>query len=277
MGSGARYSAYGMFRAHSLLWHYLWVAPNILLLVLSFLVWKRKLIRQIPAFFAFAVLGAIAELTVYFADIAPSISPRTFWRIEWVGALFVGLLKFILIGEIFAHVFGPYTPVAKLGKGLIRSLGIVLVLAGTALAILGPPDGRIGIVSGAHLSEYAVYLVESGLLVFIFLFAAYFRLTWPRLQFGLTLGLSISSCVHLATLAITNSGVTGTGETGYARITLIFLNMATYHAVVLMWFYYLLVPGKDGAKPPRPPKPSAPLPENDLSLWNRELERLIHQ
>ena len=253
-----------MLRAHSLLWHYLWVAPNILLLILGFLTWRRGLYRQIPAFFAFAVLGAISESSVYAADMIPSIDPLTFWRIEWVGVLIVGLLKFVLIAEIFAHVFGPYAPVAKIGKALIRWLGVVLVLAGTALAAFAPPDGRFGVVSGAHLSEHAVYFVESGLLLFIFLFAAYFRLPWPRQQFGITLGLSISSCVHLATLALTNSGVTES-----MRMVLVFFNMATYHAVVLMWFYYLLVPQKVIAKP------VVPLPEHNLEDWNRELERLL--
>jgi hypothetical protein len=255
-----------MLRAHSLLWHYLWVAPNILLLILGFLMWRRGLYRQIPAFFAFAILGALSESSVYAADMIPSIDGWTFWRIEWGSVLVIGLLKFVLIAEIFAHVFGPYAPVAKLGQGLIRSLGVVLVLAGTALAALAPPDGRFGLISDAHLSELAVYLVESGLLVFIFLFAAYFRLPWPRQQFGIALGLSISSCVHLATLALTNGGVTES-----KRMVLVFFNMTTYHAVVLTWFYYLLVPQKVIAKP------VVPLPDHNLEVWNRELERLIQK
>ena len=46
--------------------------------------------------------------------------------------------------------------------------------------------------------------------------------------------------------------------------------MATYHVCVLIWFYYLLVPQKI------PAKPVVPLPENNLDVWNRELERLVH-
>jgi hypothetical protein len=53
----------------------------------------------------------------------------------------------------------------------------------------------------------------------------------------------------------------------------VFLNMATYHAVVLLWFYYLLA----SAKNMEAQKPSVPLPENNLEVWNRELERLIQQ
>ncbi len=52
---------------------------------------------------------------------------------------------------------------------------------------------------------------------------------------------------------------------------LVFLNMATYHVCVLIWFYYLLLPQKSPIMSPAPP------PENNLELWNRELERLLQQ
>jgi len=48
-----------------------------------------------------------------------------------------------------------------------------------------------------------------------------------------------------------------------------FANMATYHGCVLLWFYYLLGPQ------PVAVKSVAVLPDNNLDLWNRELERLL--
>jgi hypothetical protein len=47
--------------------------------------------------------------------------------------------------------------------------------------------------------------------------------------------------------------------------------MATYHVCVLIWFYFLLVPKKPAANV------AVPLPENNLEVWNRELERLAQQ
>ena len=64
-----------MLQAHSFLWHYLWVAPNILLLVLAVLLWRRKLHKQFPIFLTFAVVSSIEQLTVYAADVLPSVSP----------------------------------------------------------------------------------------------------------------------------------------------------------------------------------------------------------
>jgi hypothetical protein len=254
-----------MLRAHSLLWHYLWVAPNILLLVLGFLIWKKKLIREIPAFFAFAVLSAVAELTEYATDVTPSVSALTYWRADWMRLLIQGILKFVLIGEIFAHVFGSYESIARLGRLLIRALGVVLVFAAAIAAAYTPQNGHFGIISGARLLEQTIYLIESGLLAFIFVFSFYFHLTWDRRLFGITLGLSISSCVHLASWAVLDT----LGLPDSKRIIFVFLDMITYHAVVLMWFYYLLVPQKVITKP------AVPLPDHNLEVWNRELERLL--
>lgn len=55
------------------------------------------------------------------------------------------------------------------------------------------------------------------------------------------------------------------------RELLDFLNMATYHACVLIWFYYLLSPAKSTTVP------AVSLPENSLAIWNQELERLLQQ
>jgi hypothetical protein len=253
-----------MLQAHSFLWHYLWVVPNVLLFTLAFFAWQRKLHKQFPVFVTFAVLGALEQLVVYAADVLPAVSPESFWRVFWAGLLIEALIKFALIGEIFVHVFGKYASVAKLGTVMIRAVGVVLVLIAVITAAYAPKDSLFGIVSGAHILEQTIYMVECGLLLFIFIFSAYFHLSWHRAAFGIALGLSISACVHLATWAVIANG-------GFhdQRQVLDLLNMATYHFCVLIWFYYLLVPQRIVTTS------TVPLPENNLEVWNRELERLM--
>jgi hypothetical protein len=263
-----------MLQAHSPLWHYLWVAPNVLLLFLALLLWRRRLYAQYPFFFAFAIVGAISQLVAYAADVIRSVTPVTWWLIFWAALVLEGLLKFTLIGEIFGHIFDPYPSLARIGKLLIRGVGAALVLAAALAAAYTPKDGLFGIVSGAHLLEQTIYLIEAGLLAFIFTLSSYFRLSLIRPLLGIALGLSISACVHLATWAIIANG----GWTNATRSRLDFLNMATYHLCVLIWFYFLLVPPKAPAKPNVPPMDSTPGPNHgeDLDVWNRELERLVH-
>jgi hypothetical protein len=228
--------------------------------------WRRGLRKSFPIFFLYAVFAALGQLAVYAADLAPWVSAENFWRVDWASLLTEGLLKCALIAEIFAHVFDPYPSLAKLGTYLIRGVGVALVIAATLAAAYAPKDSPYGLINGAHLLDQTIYLIVSGLLAAIFLFGAYFRLNPARPAFGIAIGLGISASVHLATWAMIANG----GLPNSIRYELEFLNMATYHACVLIWFYFLLVPPKVAKKS------AVSLPENNLALWNRELERLLH-
>jgi hypothetical protein len=256
-----------MLQAHSLLWHYLWVAPNLLLLGLAVVLWRRKLHLQFPVFQIFAVVIAIEQLTLYATDVLPWVGARTWWFAYRAGLLIEAVVKFALIGEIFARVFGQYDALATLGKKVIRGCGVVLVLVAVAAAAYAPVDNpRYSFISQAHILDQTIYIIECGLLLFIFLFAAHFRLAWNNASFGIALGLGVSACVHLGTWAVMANG--GMME---RRHLLDFLNMATYHACVLIWFYYLLVPQKIATRS------AVSLPEHKLEIWNEELERLLQQ
>jgi hypothetical protein len=257
-----------MLQAHSFLWHYLWVAPNVLLFILAVLIWRRKLHRQYLVWLIFAVVTGVEQLTLYATSLLRSVSPPTWWYLLWAGLLIEAVIKFALIGEIFGRLFGPYPSLSKLGKLLINGVGVVLLLLATVAAAYTPKINIYWYVSGAHLLEQTIFMIESGLIVFLFVFAAYFRLRWDRLSFGIALGLGISACVHLATWALK----TTVGLSVYNGDLLNFLNMLTYHVCVLVWFYYFLVPGKVVSRPL-----DSPPPEHALELWNRELERLLHQ
>ena len=256
-----------MLQAHSFLWHYLWVAPNFLLLILAVLLWRRKLDKQYPVFLFFAVVSAIEQLTVYIADVLPSVSPVTWYHVFGGGLLVEALIKFALIGQIFSLALGMYPSLAKLGKLLISGVGVTLVLLAAVVAAYTPKNNIYWIVSGVHVFEQTIYMIECGLILFLFGFAAYFKLRWSRSAFGITLGLGISACVHLATWAL----MANPDFSAPYHVFLVFLNMATYHVCVLIWFYYLLIPQKVVAM-------SLVLsPEHNLTVWNQELERLLHQ
>jgi hypothetical protein len=254
-----------MLQAHSLLWHYLWLAPNIFLLCLGILLWKRGLHSRFPAFVAFSILSALAELALYAADVLPSVPPMQFWRVDWASLVLEGLLKVLVLEEIFTKVFGSYASLVKLGKTLIRAVAAIAVLVATCAAAYAPRDGYFAVVSGAHFLEQTIYIIESVLLLFIVSFAVYFHLAWDRLAVGITVGLSISACVHMAVWAL----LANAGLPESIRNILVLGKMGTYHFCVLLWCYYVLVPKKIAMR-------FIPaLPENSLDLWNRELERLL--
>src|ERR1700688_156827 len=137
-----------MLRAHSLLWHYLWVAPHVLLLILAFMLCRRGLHNKHPLFFAFTIVAGVEQLTLYAADVMPWVSANAFWHVLWTGLLVEAMVKFALIGELFAHIFGPYPSLARLGKILIRGIGGALVLIATLVAAFSPVSNAHLIVSG---------------------------------------------------------------------------------------------------------------------------------
>jgi hypothetical protein len=253
-----------MLQAHSFLWHYLWAGPNLLLLSLGvFAIWRR-IHKEFPFFVAFCFIAPLEQLTVYAADVSPWVTAENFWRVFLAGLVTEGLLKIFLLGEIFGHVFGSYASVAQFGKRVIRAVAAILLLCAIAGAAYVRRDNSHWLISGSHLIEQTIFIVESGLLLFIFLFASHFRIRWKSRSFGIAVGLGISSCVHLATWAVmANGGMLD------KRYILDFINMATYQLCVLIWFYYLILPQK------KPTTSTVSLPENNLAVWNRELERLL--
>lgn len=256
-----------LLRAHGPVWHYVWLGPNTLALVLGLLLWRRGLHKQFPAFTSFAILGAFGQFCLYAADLSPLISQTNFWRMDCGVLVLEGVLKALLIAEIFALTFGAYSSIAEVGKLSIRVLGAVLVFAATIMAATASGDSDVAIVSEAHLLEESIFLVETGLLVFIFLFAAYFRVKMPRPVLGISLGLAISSCVHLAGWAY----IANVAPSNEVRLLIDYSKAAVYHVCILMWFYYLLVPQKQVAHLTVPPPD-----HHNLEVWNQELERLLH-
>jgi hypothetical protein len=256
-----------MLQAHSFLWNYLWIAPNVLLLGLAVVLWKRGIWRKFPGFFAFCIVNALGVLAEYAADVLPSVSGVNYWRVAWACLLIESLVKFTAIGEVFSRVLNPFPSVSRLGRIFVSGGGAALVFVATLVAAFSRGDSTVRLISGYHLLAQTVYFVELGLVVIIFLFVAYFGLSWDRLSFGVLLGFGISSCEYLASWAI----LANADPSAQGRTLLDLLNMATFHLCVLLWGYYLLVPSKVRAKP------VVSLPQHNLEVWNRELERLIHQ
>ena len=103
-----------MLQAHSLLWNYLWIAPNLVSLVVAFFLWKLGLARQFPAFLAFAIIAGLGELAVYGADIAPFVSVNHYWLLSWIVLLLEALLKFLVIAEALSKLLVPYPSASRL-------------------------------------------------------------------------------------------------------------------------------------------------------------------
>jgi hypothetical protein len=244
----------------------MWIAPNFLLALLAAAMWSKGLQRKFRFFFMYAVFEALQCAVLYPLDVIPWVRGETFWRAYFLTLLVEALISFLLISEIFAKIFDSYPAVARLGRFVIGGGGAILVIAAALTAARSPIENIFWAIPASHILQQAFYMVECGLLVLLFVIAGCFDLTWNREVFGIAFGLGISACVHLGTWAIIASGALPD-----KRYLLDFLNLATYHLCVLIWFYYLLVPRSSATAS------AISLPENNLAIWNRELERLLQQ
>lgn len=256
-----------MLQAHSFLWNYLWVAPNLYLVALGVVMWRRGLSRQVPYLVALALVMPTMDLARFVLDIARWASADSYWIAGWGAIIVESLLKFLVIGEAFSRILQLYPSLARLGRLLISGFGAILVLLAALAAAFSQDPNQSRLVAGFQVLAQTEYIIQFGLIVFVFLFVAHFKLTWDRLSFGILQGLGLASCVFLASWAV----LANTNLSQHGRTLLDFLGFATFHFYVLLWYYYVLIPGKVAQRV------VALVPDHNLELWNRELERLLQQ
>jgi len=173
-------------------------------------------------------------------------------------------VRFGVIYEIYAHVFDNYAALKPLGKPLFRGafLGLLAIaLAAATQAHQHSPDFGMYVL---HVFEQTASIMQAGLLLVLFLFSAYIGLSWRNYVFGMALGLGIYASVKLAAAAL-QSSLVASGNT-YINLAV----MGTFHVAVLIWLFYLLAPETALDR-------STSIPDHNLELWNKELERLSRQ
>ncbi len=249
---------------HSLLWHYLWLAPCILQFAIAAVMIRRKLYRDFPIFFAYVCYEGILGMTLFALDHSPAVSGEQYWQAHWIGELVSIALRFGLIWEIFSHVFRPYPALWEFGKMVFRWSGSVLVMVAIAVAVYSPAPEMQRILSGVYVVDRTISIIQCGLLLFLFLFSSYFGLSWRSYVFGIAVGLGIYSSVHLATSSIWIQTGPYSPNDMFA-----FATMATFHCCVLIWLFYLL-----SKEPVR--RAVSEIPNHDMEIWDRELARMLH-
>ena len=250
---------------HSFLWHYLWIAPHIFTIAIVWLIVRKGLAREFPFFLAYSVCQVIEQPILFALDHDAGISASSYW-ITYSFLLVPQIaLRFAVIYELFSHMFDPYPGLRELGRRMLKGTAVVLILSAALFSGLNPSNHTSHLLFSISLLNRAVGLIQSGLLLVLFLSASSLRLSWRSCTFGIAVGLGLYASVDLA-IEATRIWL-GVGAGTYA---LDFISMAAYHCSVLIWIAYLLAP--------EPVRASAvELPETNMTQWNAELQRLLLQ
>jgi hypothetical protein len=214
-------------------------------------------------FLAYTITDIVLSMALFIMDHSPSVTGHEYWKAHLCFTAVCIVLRFAIIREVFFHVFHAYPGLADMGPAIFQGALLILMLAGVAMAVSAPGNGLNPLLSGIHVLDRTVGLMQCGLLALLAAFSSYFRLSWRSHVLGIAVGLGIFSSVDLATAAIRVA--TGVAAANYVFD---FVTMATYHCCVLIWLGYLLLP-----EPSR--HVVKDLPENNLEEWNTELQRLL--
>jgi hypothetical protein len=249
---------------HSFLWHYMWMAPHVLQLVIAVVMVRRGLAAKFPVFFAYTVFQIVEEGTLFTLDHMQSVSGYQYWCAHWVGSLISIGLRFGVIREIFVNIFRAYPGLEELTRVVFRWAVVILIFAAIAIAAQAPEVGTVHLLSRVHILDLFVDVIQSGLWLLLLSLSFYFGLSWRSVAYGIAFGLGVFSTVDLATEAVR----IWTGfVAGYAFD---FVSRATYHCCVIIWLAYLLAPETSR-------RTLKELPKNNLEQWNAELQRLLLQ
>src|ERR1043166_4361427 len=94
--------------AHSFLWHYLWIAPHALQLIIAIVMIRRRLFNDFPLFLAYTIFQAIGSTILFILDHVEAVSTYQYWYTHWVLSLISIGLRFGVIWEVFRHIFRDY-------------------------------------------------------------------------------------------------------------------------------------------------------------------------
>jgi hypothetical protein len=245
-------------------WHMLlWISPHVFLAVVAILIYKRRLYREFPFFWLYALYETGTFALLYGLNATASVTAKQY-TYTFMATLALSIaLRFGVIKEVSEDLFREHPVLKETARHSLRWSKALLALIGIACAAYAPGDGAVRLIGGLAVISRGVALIQCGLLVFLLGFARFFGLSWRGYAFGITLGLGVLSSVDLATSAIRAQGV---GEE-WAR-TLNLFTTGSYLICALIWLGYILAPE-------RKPSVVANVSGEAVEDWNRELQRLL--
>jgi hypothetical protein len=207
-----------------------WVSQPVLQTAVAVVLYRRKLHKDFPAFFAYLVVQVVAfsiQFPIYLMKNGPA-----YFDVFWVGAALNVVLAFKIIHEIFVDVFRPYPALKDFGTALFKWASIVMILVSVVMIFVGSRD-RDPLPGSILVVQRGVDMVQCGLVLFLLAFCKSLKISWGRLSFGTALGFGVMSSAELFTSAV----YTGTF---LHEVLANLINMGASNLGVLLWLCYAL-------------------------------------
>jgi hypothetical protein len=242
--------------------YYLWIAPHLLLAFLLVVSLRRGLQNRLPVFFSYVVFELVEFVALFALNLLPAVSRAQYIRAYVFGLVVSTFLKFGIVYELCSDLLASHLSLTATLRPLMRWVAAVLVFVGALVAASLPGAGLQNVTDIFHVLQVSSNVVMVGLLIVLFLFTKFFRISWRSSATGVALGFGVFAAAEVATAALRAKFA----DPGNVIIDL--LQMGAYHACVVIWVFYvaLLKPAQDFV--------GAGLQKSDIQFWDQQLQRM---
>jgi hypothetical protein len=209
----------------------LWIAHPVLQSALAAVMYRRKLHRKFPVFFAYAISQVLIFAVLFPIDLKGSYA--AFFYAYWITAAISLTLGFQVIYEIFLDVFRPYHTLKDLGAVLFKWASLVMLLVAAVVAAASPSSDQGPLVQSVLTVQRCVRVIQCGLVLFLLLFSRYLGVSRKQQSFGIAFGFGTFAAVELFIVALHTAN-----HAGYVGAYL--ANMVAYNVAILVWIGYAL-------------------------------------
>lgn len=213
----------------------LWVSQPVLQAAIAIVIFRRKIHKQFPAFFAYAIAQVMFFLVSFpVRDNSTLIFGlySLYFAVYYLSAAANVIFAFMIIHEVFLDVFRPYPALRDLGTALFKWAAMIMILVSAVMISMSPgwddPVKRTILVV-----ERCADVVQCGMVIFLLAFCQNLGVSSRRQSFGIALGFGVCSGFELLTLAL---------YSGFHihSMTTSLINLVAYETSLLLWLSYSL-------------------------------------
>lgn len=206
----------------------LWVVQPALLAPLAVVMFRRRLHKQFPFFFAF-IIFQIVSFAVEFL-LYRGASHRAYFCAFWFDTAINLIFQFKIIHEVFVDIFRPYHALKDLGTALFKWAALVMVLVSGVFVstnpVLGDPIGR-----NILTVHRCIQVIQCGLVLFLLGFCKPLGVSWRRQSFGIALGFGLFAGSQLVCYALCSGDHIASAISDIA-------SMIAFNTGIVVWFGY---------------------------------------
>ena len=216
----------------------LWIVPSLVQAVIIAKMIASGSRRNFPIFFNYliyqTIFGVALQCLLHFGH----TTYRQYFYIYWAGTAVMAVLAFAVTYEVFSNVFRPYDALRDFAAVMFRWAALVLVLVAIVqgLSTAGSESARMVVV--IMLSERIVYVIVSGLLLFLLLFSRNLGLDWKQQTFGIAAGFGLCTASELVLWSMRLQ----LGQQWESTMNL--CRSMAFTGSVLVWAFYMFSPDR---------------------------------